>query len=151
MIGNIAKNMFNPGFWAETARAAAPFNPIDLFNGSQRTKLMQYFKSKGAAGFASDYFGGKTMFGMGGLVGGTAESVARTRKLAAGGMLGLGAANMIAPDSFVTSAGNFGLGLSLHGTIANALFQSGRKGLGVGYGAWAGLNMLRSGDNFGPF
>lgn len=146
-----ARRAIDPASWVN---AYKNISPIDLFNQSQMKKLSDYYNQNGFVNTAKKVFdgymgGGRMSFGPG-RSSSDNSVVARQRKMALGIGAGLAAGNMLFPDSFITNTGNLAAGGAMHGAISSALYAR-HKGIGIGYGAWAGLNMLKSGNQLGPF
>lgn len=107
--------------------------------------------------FGKDYFRGHNISdmlanqGVPGLRRTTAYEIRKnmlTRRTVGAALAGTAAGALYEnPLSDISGAG---LRLGTHGTIMGALGSRNRTA-GAVYGVWSGLNMLRSGDNFGPF
>ncbi len=130
-------------------------NPIDMFNATQMKKLQAHYKNEGllktASAMFENYFqGGKTAFGPDTPATTSYEYAKRARIGTALGIGGYALSQTLFENTAIDSVADFVAGAGLHSGITAALFSKNKK-YGLGYGAWAGLNMLRKGDNFGPF
>jgi hypothetical protein len=74
----------------------------------------------------------------------------RFATLGASGVVGLNAM-FGSEENMVGRATGFAARVGMHGGIGWGMQHLGHPLLGKGYWAWAGINMLRGGDNFGPF
>lgn len=146
------RKMFDPKAWKGLYEAVSP---IDLFNASQRGKLADFYKTNGLQATAKEMFkgyfaGAENQFNTG-LGGGRAADILASRRRAVAGVGGgLLLSNLIAPDSFISGTANLAAAGVMHSAIGGALYGM-KPGLGIGYGAWAGLNLLKTGNNIGPF
>ncbi len=79
---------------------------------------------------------------------------ASTRTVAASALAAYGLAPMVlGEDNFVNRTIGAAAQAGVHAGITSAAIRSGGAGaiFGVGYGGWATLNAIRSGNNYGPF
>jgi hypothetical protein len=114
-------------------------------------KLMQAAKGYWAGDNLSDM---ARNMGMGGLHA-TPAAARRQNMLARRAVLGAmgayaGGNLLLGRDNSISNTAGAGLSVGLHGTIMGALGTR-NPAAGMAYGAWAGLNALRPGNNFGPF
>ena len=112
-----------------------------------RTGLKGYFAGDNLSDMAKN-------MGMSG-VEGTSAAMRRRRMLTRRGVAaGVGAyvagKTLFGSDNAVTTTAGTGLALGGHGAVMG-LIGSAYPVAGAAYGAWSGLNMLRPGNNLGPF
>lgn len=130
-------------------------NPIDMFNANQMQKLEAYYKNNGllktTSAMFDQYFSRRqTEFGPKIPNTSTQDYVKKARIGLGAGIAGYALSQTLFEDTFVERAADFAAGVGIHTGIGAGLYGY-KPALGIGYGAWAGLNLLRRGNNFGPF
>lgn len=129
-------------------------NPLDMFNANQMQKLKAFHSSNGIVRTTSEMFNGYfsgSQLSFGPSMSKTSQEY--TRKARVGASLGLaayGLSQTVFADSAIENVADFAVGVGMHGAITSALYKK-KPGYGIGYGAWAGLNIMRRGNQLGPF
>jgi len=157
------------GNWV--AGAFAHLSPIDLAAGETATKIATAAKSGGAIGAGGEILGairgaiknrGKYTIGdwfqgynIDEAREGLASSVRQKRLAMRVGIPALagvaGVSGLVAPGNPLDSIASGALQVGAFATTTAVLGSGVHHGLGAAYAAWGGLNMMRSGNNMGPF
>jgi hypothetical protein len=152
-------------------KSFAHLSPIDLHAGDVGKAVAKGFDEGGWAGGIGQIFGavkgavknrGSYSIGdwfagrnIGEAEGAITDSIRHARvamRVAPLAAMGVAAASgVLAPDNPLDRMARAGLALGTHATIAGALGRGVGWGASAAYSAAAGLNMLRPGDNLGPF
>lgn len=141
-------------------------NPLHAWTSEQRKKLFDILSPGRAGGVPSTgalsaWWQGKYIDEMG-FSGGKAfvnyskpdRATMLTRRGVVGGMGALAGMNLLGMDPLgATSTGNEAMRLGFHGTVATTAWRMGGgwKAAGIGYVGLGLANILRRGDNLGPY
>lgn len=152
-------------------QAAAHLSPIELRAGELGTKIATAWDKGGMAEAGGeifgalksaigsrgsysigDWFAGRNIGETAGAITGSIRNARIATRVGIPAAMGVaGLSGLVAPDNPLDRLSRTGLQIGAHATMAGALGNRVGWGAGAAYAGWTGLNMLRPGDNFGPF
>lgn len=151
--------------------AAAHLSPIDLRAGELGTKIASAWDKGGMvdAGGAvfgalksaigsrgsysiGDWFAGRNIGETAGAITGSIRNARIAARVGVPAAMGLaGFSGLVSPDNPLDRLSRTGLGLGTNAAVAGIMGNRVGWAAGAAYAGWTGLNVLRPGDNFGPF